>query len=40
MYEADREAGGDIPGLASSFDQTFEEWRVFAIEPAPILRGE
>ena len=32
MYEVDREASDDIPGLASSFDQTFEEWRSFAIE--------
>jgi GNAT superfamily N-acetyltransferase len=32
MYAVDSEAGADIPGLASSFDQTFEEWRVFAIE--------
>ena len=32
MYEVDREATADIPGLASSFDQTFEEWRRFAVE--------
>jgi GNAT superfamily N-acetyltransferase len=32
MYEVDREASADIPGLASSHDQTFEEWRSFAIE--------
>lgn len=32
MYEVDREASGDIPGLASSLQQTFEQWRSFAIE--------
>jgi GNAT superfamily N-acetyltransferase len=32
MYEVDREASADIPGLGSSHDQTFEEWRSFAIE--------
>ena len=32
MYEVDREASADIPGLASSHDPTFEEWRSFAIE--------
>ena len=32
MYRVDREASGDIPGLASTLDQTFEEWRIFAIE--------
>ena len=32
MYEVDREASADIPGLASSHDADFEEWRIFAIE--------
>ena len=32
MYRVDREASADIPGLASTLDQTFEEWRTFAIE--------
>jgi mycothiol synthase len=32
MYEVDREASADIPGLASEIDQTFEEWRTFAVE--------
>ena len=32
MYRVDREASNDIPGLAATLDQTFEEWRIFAIE--------
>ena len=32
MYEVDREASADIPGLASTHDADFEEWRIFAIE--------
>jgi RimJ/RimL family protein N-acetyltransferase len=31
-YELDREAGKDIPGLDSETEQTFEQWRSFAIE--------
>lgn len=31
MFEVDREASGDVPGLASSIEQTFDEWRSFAI---------
>jgi hypothetical protein len=27
-----REASSDTPGLAATLDQTFEEWRIFAIE--------
>jgi len=32
MYQVDREASSDIPGLASTLESTFEEWRIFAIE--------
>jgi GNAT superfamily N-acetyltransferase len=32
MYDVDREASRDIPGLAATLEQTFEEWRIFAIE--------
>jgi len=32
MYAVDREASADIPGLASTHDADFEEWRIFAID--------
>jgi mycothiol synthase len=32
MYEVDREASADIPGLGATHDADFDEWRVFAIE--------
>ena len=32
MYEVDRETSRDIPGTAAEIEQTFEEWRSFAIE--------
>src|SRR5262249_45205137 len=31
MYEGDREASADIPGLAAGHGQTFEGWRTHAI---------
>jgi GNAT superfamily N-acetyltransferase len=32
QYELEQEAGRDIPGLDAEGEQTFEEWRSFAIE--------